>query len=60
VDRNVEPSARFFQPFNSVIRNFASSNSQCFEVPTALRLSLMLSFYRTNVELIDQVKNNLS
>jgi len=30
------------------------------QVPTALSLSLMLSFYRTNVEPIDQVKSNLS
>jgi len=32
----------------------------CFEAPTALSLSLMLSVYHTNVEPIDQVKSNLS
>ena len=57
---NVEPSATFFQAFNSVIRNFIGSSSQCFEAPTALNLSLMLSFYQTNVEPISQVKSNLS
>jgi len=36
------------------------SHTQCFEAPTALSLSLMLSFYRTNVEPIDQIKSNLS
>ena len=30
-----------------------------FQVPAASSLSLMLSFYRTNVEPIDQVKSNL-
>jgi len=58
MQRNVEPSAIFFQAFNSVMRNFTGSISQCFEAPTALYLSLLLSFYRTNVEPIDQVKNN--
>jgi len=58
--RNVEPSAIFLQAFNSVIRNFAGSSSQCFEAPTALSLSLMLSFYRTNVEPVDQDKSSLS
>ena len=53
MQRNVEPSDIFLQPFNSVIRNFTGSSSQCFEVQTALSLSLMLSFYRTNVEPID-------
>jgi len=60
MQRNVEPSAIFLQAFNLVIRNFTSNSSQCFEAPTALSLSLMLSFYRTNVEPIDQVKSNLS
>ena len=60
MQRNVEPSATFFHAFNSVIRNFNGSSSQCFEAPTALSLSLMLSCYRTNVESIDQVKINLS
>jgi len=60
MQRNVETSAIFFQAFNSVIRSFTSSGSQCFEAPSALSLSLMLSFYRTNVEPIDQVKSNLS
>jgi len=55
MQRNVEPSAIFLQVFNSVIRS-----SQCFEAPTALSLSLMLSFHRTNIEPIDQVKSNLS
>ena len=57
-----EPSAIFFQAFNSVIRSFTGSSSQCFcfEAPTALSLSLKLSFYRINVEPIDQVKCNLS
>ena len=56
---NVEPSDIFLQAFNSVIRNFTGSCSQCFEAPTALSLSLMLSFYWTNAELVDQVKSNL-
>ena len=56
MQRNVEHSAKFFQAFNSVIRNFTGSSSQCFEAPTALNLSLFLSFYRTNVEPIDQSK----
>jgi len=60
MQRNVVPSAIFFQAFNSVIRSFIDSSSQCFEAPTALSLSLMLSFDRTNVEPIDQVKSNLS
>jgi len=62
MQRNVEPRAIFFQAFNSVIRSFTGSSSQCFcfEAPTASSLSLMLSFYRTNVEPIDQVKSNLS
>ena len=58
--RNVEPSAIFLQAFTSVIRSFAGSSSRCFEALTALRLTLMLSFYRINLEPIDQVKNNLS
>jgi len=60
MQRNVEPSAIFFQAFNSVIRSFTGSSSQCSKAPTALSLSLMLSFYRTNVDPIDQVKSNLS
>jgi len=61
MQRNVEPSDIFLQEFNSVIHNFTGSSSQCFEAPlTALSLSLMLSFYRINVEPIDQVKSNLS
>ena len=60
MQRNVEPSATFSQAFNSVMRNFTGNISQCFEAPTALSLSLMLRFYRTNVEPIDQVKSNLS
>jgi len=60
MQRNVEPSTIFFQPFNSVIRNFTGSSSQCFEATTALSFSLMPSFYRTNVEPIDQAKSNLS
>jgi len=60
MQRNVEPSAIFFQAFSSVICSFAGSSSQCFEAPTALSLSLMLSFYQINVEPIDQVKSNLS
>ena len=60
MQRNVEPRATFFQAFNSFIRNFTGSNNQCFEAPTALSLSLMRSFYRTNVESIDQVKINQS
>jgi len=60
MQRNVEPNDIFLQAFNSVIRNFTGSSSQCFEAPTALILSLMLSFYRINVEPIDQVKSNLS
>jgi len=60
MQRNVEPSAIFFQAFSSVIRSFSGSSSQCFKAQTALNLSLMLSFYRTNVEPIDQVKSNLT
>jgi len=60
MQRNVEPSDIFFQGFSSVIRSFTGSSSQCFEAPTALGLSVMLSFYRINVEPIDQVKSNLS
>ena len=60
MQRNVEPSATVFQAFNSVIRSFTGSSGQCFEAPTAWSLPLMLSFYRTNVEPIDQVKSNLS
>jgi len=60
MQQNVEPSDIFLQAFNSVIRNFTGSSSQCFEAPTALGKLLMLSFYRINVEPIDQVKSNLS
>jgi len=62
MQRNVEPSDIFLQlqAFSSVIRNFTGSSSQCFEAQSALSLSLMLSFYRANVEPIDQVKSNLS
>jgi len=60
MQQNVEPSAIFFQAFNSAIRTSTGSRSQCSEAPTALSLSLILSFYRTNVEPIDQVKSNLS
>jgi len=58
--RNVEASVIFFQAFNSVIRSFNGSSSQCFEVPTALSLWLMLRFSRSNVDPIDQVKSSLS
>ena len=60
MQRNVEPSAIFFQAFISAIHSFTGSSSQCFESPTALSWSLMLNFYRTNVEPIDQVKSSLS
>jgi len=60
MQRNVEPGDIFLQAFNSVICNFTGISSQCFEAPTALSLSLMLSFYRINVEPIDQIKRNLS
>ena len=60
MQRNVESSTIFFEALSSVIRSFTGSSSQCFEAPTALSLSLMLSFYRINVEPIDQVKSNLS
>jgi len=62
MQRNVEPSDIFFQAFNSAIRSLTGSSSQyfCFEAPTALSLSFMLSLYRTNVEPIDQIKSNLS
>jgi len=62
MQRNVEPSAIFFQALISIIRSFTGCSSQCFcfEAATALSLPLMLSFYRTNVEPIDQVKSNLS
>ena len=59
MQQNVEPSNIFLQALNSVIRSFTSSSSQCFEAQSTLSLSLMLSFYRTNVEPIDQVKSNL-
>jgi len=59
MQRKVESRAIFLQVFNSVIRNFTGSSSQCFEASTALSLSLLLSFYRSNVESIDQVKSNL-
>jgi len=36
MQQNVEPSDIFLQAFNSVIRNFTGSSSQCFEAPTAL------------------------
>jgi len=36
------------------------SGSQCLETPAGLSLLLMLSFYRTNIDAIDQVKSNLS
>jgi len=42
MQRNVEPSAVFFQAFNSVTRNFTGNISQCFEDPIALSLSLFL------------------
>jgi len=60
MQRNVEPSDIFLQAFNSVIRNFTGCSSQCFEAPIALSLSLMLRFYRINVEPIDQVKSNMT
>jgi len=60
MQRNFEPSAIFLQTFNSVIRNFIGCSSQRFEAPTTLSLSLVLSYYRTNVKPIDQVKSNLS
>jgi len=60
MQRNVEPSAIFFQAFSLVIHSFTGSSSQCFEAPTALSLRLILSFCRTNVEPIDQVESNLS
>jgi len=59
MQRNFEPCTILFQAFNSLIRNFTGSISQCFEAPTALNFSLMVNFYRTNVEPIDQVKSNL-
>jgi len=60
MQRNVEPSDIFFQAFSSVTGSFTGNSSQCFEASSALSLSVMLSFYRTNVEPIDQVKSNLS
>jgi len=60
MQRNVEPSATFFQAFNILIRSFTGSSSQCFEIPTSLSLSLRLNFYRTNEEPIDRVKCNLT
>jgi len=60
MQRNVEQTGIFLQAFNSVIRNFTGGSSQCFKTPTASSLSLMLRFYRTSVEPIDQVKSNLS
>jgi len=47
MQRNAEPTAIFLQAFNSVIRNFTGSSSQSFKAPTALSLSLLLSFYRS-------------
>jgi len=60
ITKTVEPCDIFLQAFNSVIRNFTGSSSQCFEAPTVSSVSLMLSYYRINVESIDQVKSNLS
>jgi len=40
--------------------NFTGSSNLHFQISTALSLSLMLIFFRTNVELLDQVKSNLS
>ena len=60
MQRNVNHSAIFFQAYHSVIRSFTSSSSQLFEAPTALSLSLMLTFHWTNVEPVDHVKSNLS
>jgi len=34
---SIEPSAIFFQAFNSGIHSFTGSRSQCFEASTALR-----------------------
>jgi len=60
MQRNVELSGNtFFQAFCSVMRSFTGSSSPCFKAPTASSLSLMLSFYRTNMEPIGQVKSNL-
>jgi len=33
--QNIEPSAVFFQAFNSVIRTYTGSSIQCFEARTA-------------------------
>jgi len=60
MQRNVKASAIFFQAFSSVTGSFTGSSRQIFEAPTALSLSLMLSFCQTYVEPIDQVKSNLS
>jgi len=50
MQQNVEPSTIFFQAFNPIIRSITGSSCQCLETSPALSLSLMLSFYRTNVE----------
>jgi len=44
MQRNVEPSAIFFQAFTSTIRSFTGSSCQCLETPAALNSSLMLTF----------------
>jgi len=35
-----------FQAFNSLLHNFTGTRSLCFQVPTAVDLSLMLTFFR--------------
>ena len=59
MQRNVEPSAIFskhsFQSYTAL--PVAVANASKPQLPS---LSLMLRFYRTNVEPIDQVKGNLS
>jgi len=45
MQRNVEPTAIFFQGFTSIIRSFTGSSCQCLKTPAALSLLLMLTFY---------------
>jgi len=53
-------SIQSYATLPEAVKALATSQCLCFEAPTALSFSLMLCFYRTNVEPIDQAKSNLS
>jgi len=55
----LNPVQDLFQVLNSLSCNFTSSCGLYFQARTAVRL-LMLTFFRTKMEPIDQVKSNLS